>query len=365
MSDVAVAEALGCWSPDDVARLVADRWAPRLLLRFSQAVRGLVARAPDPARRAALVSAARAVLAASPAARLALCRDPALARWTAAAEDPALAASACGRLCDLASRFALTVALLDRADASLALTPGPRGRIRIPADGRLLEGPPGRPLTVVVRGGALVNEARPARRAGPFVVVAGDEDEGRMPRFQPLAGRAAEDAVAGIAPGVEILAASAPATLAEASALAPALLPIAAEPGVSRSASIPDVRGAIWLSPCDRPLVLAETLVHEASHLKYYLAEDAHPFAISPDAPRYDVPWRPDPRPIRTVLMGLHAWVRVMDWLATLDGSPWSQPARERLLVLREGTHAAGRIVAAADGLTDAGHALGRALLDR
>lgn len=339
-------EALGCWTPDDVAALVAERWAPQLLTRFSHTVREVAAASP-PANRRALVSAARAVLAASPRARLALCLDPALARWTGAE----------ARHCELAPRFELAVALLDGLDADLAIPLGPRGRARIPVDGRMLHG--SATVPVQVRGGALLTQALPPVKAGPFSVIGAGEDEGRMPRFRPLT---STTATRSFTPGVEILAASAPAVLAEAAALAPALLPIAAEPGVSRSASIPDVRSAIWLSPCDRPLVVAETLVHEASHLKYYLAEDAHPFAVSPDSPRYAVPWRPDPRPIRTVLMGLHAWVRVMEWLASLARGPWSQPAAQRLQVLRDANRVAVRIVATADGLTEAGRALGGAL---
>ena len=422
---VACAEALDPWTSDDVERRVAERVAPRLLARFAEAVRTLAA-AGARSGRAELLTAARAVLGASPAARLALCADPALARWTGAAEAPGAADGAAGtRLLSLAPRFTVAVALLDRGDATVRIALGPRGRARIPADGRILEGPPSTSVPVAVRGGALHAAASPPLAAGPFRVVLGDEEEGRMPRFQPLTGRAGATSATAIAAGVDVLAgifhrpeatsadrrapsgpstdcrprrasgtpagpnrprdpnslaaprsrpqpgetcglaATAHAALAEAAALAPVLYPIAAEPGVSRSASIPDVRAAIWLSPCDRPLVLAETLVHEASHLKYYLAEDAFPFAHAPDSPRYAVPWRPDPRPIRTVLMGLHAWVRVMEWLRTLDGTPWAQPARERLALLRDGTGAAGDIIARAEGLTDAGHALGAALIER
>jgi hypothetical protein len=63
--------------------------------------------------------------------------------------------------------------------------------------------------------------------------------------------------------------------------------------------------------------------------------------------------------------MGLHAWVRVLEWLARLEGGALAQPARERATVLARATDAAAEIVAAADGLTPEGESLVAALCRR
>jgi HEXXH motif-containing protein len=112
-------------------------------------------------------------------------------------------------------------------------------------------------------------------------------------------------------------------------------------------------------------LVVAETLIHEASHLKFFLVEDVAPMVEAPDPPRFEVPWRSDRRPLRAVLMGLHAWVRILAWLDTLGGSQYAQAAAERSTLLSEATTAAAEIVRGAEGLTPAGEALVQALHQR
>ncbi len=152
---------------------------------------------------------------------------------------------------------------------------------------------------------------------------------------------------------------------AEVAALAPVLVGVAGATDVSNSASLSEARGCIWLTPVSRPLVVAETLVHEASHLKFFLVEDVSPLVVTPDPPRFEVPWRADRRPLRAVLMGLHAWVRVLSWLDTMEGSEQAQAARERASVLAKATRAAVDIVESAEGLTEAGAALVDALCGR
>ena len=113
------------------------------------------------------------------------------------------------------------------------------------------------------------------------------------------------------------------------------------------------------MSVPDRPLVVAETLIHEGSHLLFFLVEDAAPLVVDPDPPRLEVPWRSDQRPLRAVMMGLHAWVRILRWLRDLDGSEWSQPAGERRELLEPAVSAAAELVQREEaGLTEQGRAL-------
>lgn len=343
------------------ARRVA-RWVPGVLTRFADAVRQLVAKDPARAKRAGLVLAARSVLRASTPVREAMALDPALGRWTAALED-ALADGETPpeRLVGLrllAPRLALGAALHGQLDLDLQLVVGSGGRARIPADGRVLLAPPGRAMRVEVRGGELATHARQPRRVKPFELADGDGDGGKAPRVQALSGGDAFRPQKALAAGVKVLWDTAPDLLAEAAALVPVLVAVRHEADVSHSVGLGDARGCVWLSAPERPLVVAETLLHEASHQLFHLVEDAAPFVLDPDPPRLQVPWRPDPRPLRAVLMGQHAWVRVLRWLRTLEGGSWGQHAAERIPVLEDALAAAEAAATGASGLTPHGEAL-------
>jgi HEXXH motif-containing protein len=354
----AAAAAWGTWTPDEVRARLAAWWAPAALTAFAAAVRRVAALAPEIARRHRVVPLARRVLGASPEARVALAADPALGRWSAAIAETA-PGPGLEPVVALLPRLAGAATLLDGGDLDAVVVVGSGGRARIPVFGAVLQGPPGRAIRAEVRAGALRTHSRQARQVGAFEVPDGHAEGGKLPAVRPLSGRAATDAAARLADGVAALRDTAPGRLAEIEALSPVLVPVASQPGVSHSCSMKDARGCIWLSAPDRPLVIAETLVHEASHLKFYLIEDDTPFTAPDDPPRFEVPWRPDLRPLRAVLMGLHAWETVLAWLGTIeDGAPWSQPAAQRRPLLEEAVAAAREIVAGADGLSAAGQAL-------
>jgi HEXXH motif-containing protein len=362
----AAAEAMGFWSAASARENIAKHWMPVLFDRFGAAVRTAHHAAPEASKRAGLVAIAKRVVRATPQAHEALAQDPALARWVAGVEEASASPYPEPRLealLALLPRFAVALAIRERDDLDLPLVLGSTGLARIPTDGRMLQGPPARAVRAQVRRGELTTHARPPLRVGPFELADGTAEGGRVPVVRPLTGADSLETVKPLAAGVQILAETAPAALTEASVLAPVLVAIGSAPETSQSASRPDVRGCIWLAAPPRPLVVAETLLHEASHTKLYLIEDADPLVETPDPPRFKVPWRPDARPARAVLLGLHAWVRVVCWLRTLGETPWSQPAAERLPVLLEATRAAADIMAKADGLTPAGRALTERLI--
>lgn len=363
--EAAAAEALSIWTPEQVLDRVDARWAPGLLSRFASVVREVIGRAPEAAKRAGLVQIARTVLRGDEGVRHALCRDSALGRWTAGVEDALRRERALEPWLALVPRFGLAAALRTQGDLETTVVLGSGGRARIPADGRVLQGPPGRPLRVVVNRGELGTHSKPPRPAGAFEVADGDAEAGAAPSVQPLSGGSLPDIVHPLAAGAACLGTSAPALLEEVATLAPVLVGVSGAQDVSHSASLASARGCIWLTPVARPLVVAETLVHEASHLKFFLVEDVAPFVDAMDPPRFDVPWRSDKRPLRAVLMGLHAWVRVLEWLDGLGAGELAQPAGERVAILREATEAAADIVTGADGLTLAGQALVTELCER
>ena len=357
--------ALETWTASETFKHIDASWGPQLLLRLAAAVKAALEASPQQAQRVGLITVARSVLRGPLSVRTALWRDPALGRWTAGLEA-ALNDGDRNRLASLlavAPRFLVAAALLGGSDAECLVALGPSGRARIPVDGRVLQGPPGRLIRVKVTAGELSIHARAPRRAGPLEVVDEDAELGSRPALAPLHGDSVPEIVEPLAAGVACLAATDPGLLSEIGALAPVLVALSGTRDVSLSGSLTEARGCIWLTPVARPLVVAETLVHESSHLKFFCLEDSAPWTVEEDPPRFVVPWRSDLRPLRAVLMGLHAWVRVLEWLDTLDQGPYGQAARERAQVLGEATAAAAGIVSGADGLTPPGEALVRRLL--
>ena len=358
-------EALDIWTQSEARTRINERWAPTLLSRFADVVKQSVGRAPELSKASGLIKTARVVLRGTPELRQALSRDPALGRWTSAMERALSRGARLEPLMALVPRFALASALNSGTSLEGRVTLGSGGRARIPIDGRVLQGPPSRPLRVRVSDGQLATHARAPKMASAFEVIDGDAEAGALPSVQPLSGGSLGEIITPLKRGVDVLHASAPALHDEILALAPTLVAVGAAPGVSHSASLSEARGCIWLTPVTQALVVAETLIHEASHLKFFLVEDIAPLVSGDDPPRFEVPWRSDRRPLRAVLMGLHAWVRVLDWLQTLEGGPHHQAAQERAVILGAATQAAAEIVEGADGLSEAGQALTRALCQR
>ncbi|KQS27066.1 aKG-HExxH-type peptide beta-hydroxylase [Dyadobacter sp. Leaf189] len=60
------------------------------------------------------------------------------------------------------------------------------------------------------------------------------------------------------------------------------------------------------------PFLLAESVIHELSHVKMDLYRSIVPVLLSDSAKIYKHPWRPDLRPISGVLLGAHAFLAVL-----------------------------------------------------
>lgn len=339
-----------------------DWWTPKLLAALRETVRDAYSADRTAAKRAGLVRLFRQLAEGPPEVAVRMASDPALCRWTAGTRE-ALTAGDQPRfhaMLSLASRLHLGVALASGADVDLPVALGSGGRARIPADGRVLQGPAARTLMVRVEGGRLLTHARKRREVHGLEVADGDAEGGRLPGLRPLSGGAAHEALDGFDGGLAALAETWPELYEEARALAPVLVPVAARPDVSESASLPSVRGCFWLTAPHTPLVVAETFAHETSHLKFYLLEDGAPLiAPGPDPPRLRVPWRADLRPLRMSMLGLHAWVRAIVWLRRMEDGPWSTKAAERRAVLQPATgHVFAALAPELDDLTEHGRAV-------
>ena len=80
--------------------------------------------------------------------------------------------------------------------------------------------------------------------------------------------------------------------------------------------------GAVALALPDSTDMLGELLVHEMQHVKLTALCDLVDLFDPADSTRYQVPWRPDARPVDGVLNGTYAYLAV--------GELWRSRARER-----------------------------------
>jgi HEXXH motif-containing protein len=85
----------------------------------------------------------------------------------------------------------------------------------------------------------------------------------------------------------------------------------------SVSVSIEDLPGIVGVSAGKSYLDVAEALLHEADHQQMYSRQyDKRLFSVDTDfaTPRFRSPWRPDPRPLSGILMGVSAFLTVAEF---------------------------------------------------
>jgi hypothetical protein len=93
------------------------------------------------------------------------------------------------------------------------------------------------------------------------------------------------------------------------------------------SASFPEVPGYIALTPSGDAMQLLEAVVHETAHLYFFRYESASPL-VRPSGRRFASPLRPDPRPLRGILLAMHACAYVSAAFAEAEAAGLDHPAR-------------------------------------
>jgi HEXXH motif-containing protein len=79
----------------------------------------------------------------------------------------------------------------------------------------------------------------------------------------------------------------------------------------SRSHSPSLFQGMVLLSPED-PITVGDLLVHELSHVRLNLFREFDPLFMDREQERRHIsPWRPDPRPLAGLVLGVHAFLNV------------------------------------------------------
>jgi len=84
----------------------------------------------------------------------------------------------------------------------------------------------------------------------------------------------------------------------------------------SVSSSYVNLRGAICLSHCEDPILQAETLIHEFCHQKMNQLMVVEPILLPGQSGQvFYSPWRKDPRRLRGLMLGAHAFLNVSKYL--------------------------------------------------
>jgi uncharacterized protein len=89
------------------------------------------------------------------------------------------------------------------------------------------------------------------------------------------------------------------------------VVPMPAAAGRSQSGTAKHAFGAVALALPDSTDMLGELLVHEMQHVKLTALCDLMDLFDPDDPTAYQVPWRPDPRPVDGVLNGTYAYLAV------------------------------------------------------
>ena len=104
-----------------------------------------------------------------------------------------------------------------------------------------------------------------------------------------------------------------PALLDEMRLLLGHVLPVGTLAEDHQSASYPHALGSIYLTLHPRPMMMLEALIHEFQHNKLHALMQLGPLLTGDEDLRVASPVRPDPRPLRGVLLAIHAFLPVVE----------------------------------------------------
>ncbi|MGY5008251.1 aKG-HExxH-type peptide beta-hydroxylase [Streptomyces sp. 900105755] len=132
-----------------------------------------------------------------------------------------------------------------------------------------------------------------------------------------------------LAPAWRLLNDLMPERAADCATLWSALVPLQPGPlGRGRSSSTREAYGAVAVAPERDPVRLAETVLHETSHIALAALTDLVDLTDPQDRTRHRVGWRPDPRPLAAALTGTHAHLGLLEFWSRVYHESDGVPAR-------------------------------------
>lgn len=111
------------------------------------------------------------------------------------------------------------------------------------------------------------------------------------------------------------IADASPELAADVCSFTPVFVPRSTGPAMRIGFTVSSRQGAMFLDP-DEPNLMAENIVHENAHVKLRYMQLVDPILedfYDADCERFDVPWRPDPRPLPGILEGAYVFSNVLD----------------------------------------------------
>ncbi len=133
-----------------------------------------------------------------------------------------------------------------------------------------------------------------------------------------LGGRSVESWCDALREALALVTAHLPVLTPERRLLAQVLVPVGAAAERHFSCTYENAPGATYLSLHPDPVKMAEALVHEFQHDKLHAALRLDPLLANGDDDGFRSPVRPDPRPLRGVLLAVHAFVAVATLYAAM-----------------------------------------------
>ncbi|MET9906645.1 HEXXH motif-containing putative peptide modification protein [Streptomyces sp. NPDC006476] len=203
------------------------------------------------------------------------------------------------------------------------------GRTQARLRGDVIEWDGGSPVAVPERGEAAAHgdawcvprrlTARPLGGAPTLSVVLEDSDPYRDAHGHPVDGRQTTGQLRSwqesVASAWDVVTRLVPERSSACAELWTALVPLRPSwAGLGVSSSAREAYGAIAASFTADPVRLAETVVHETSHIAYGALADLTDLTDPDDRTLHRVGWREDARPVASVLTGTHAHLSLLEF---------------------------------------------------
>ncbi len=380
-----LSRALGRLLPDLCAlspRLALTEARARDLVRVQELVRGAVR--AGPAAVGPLVSALRAPTIA--ALVRALREDDARLLYGAEKVDAVVGDLTTTLLAELALHGGLATKVELEAPAAAIVSLARRARIvprERPVRARFSAGRVelvlGSGEVLAVERAALDDDAPPAGVAfeRPFAPVVDEivlatvdlnpraafgAEPGQRTNVVDLAGRSIDEWTAPLREGLALVGEFLPDLRGEIALYLQQLVPVGFDAEKHWSVSYREAIGSIYLTLHPDLMTMTEALVHEASHNKLHALLELDPVIDPAVGARFRSPVRPDPRPLRGVLLALHAYLPIArlyeQMLAAAHPLTRKHYFRERFAQVRRANREAADVVFAHAQATTVGEGL-------
>jgi len=183
------------------------------------------------------------------------------------------------------------------------------------------------------------------------------------PNTVDLGGRSEDEWLASIDGALGIIGRHLPGVAQDIDLVVQQIVPTGYDAVRHLSCSYRENVGTVYASLHPSVLTMAEALIHEASHNKLNALFDLDPVIENRDDERYPSPVRPDPRPLRGVLLAVHAFVPVACLYERMLRSELAHGVRrerleERLAAIVRGNRAGLEVLRAHARPTPVGRAL-------